>query len=223
LVLMLIVGLVLAFRAHGRNRAARPARGPDGTARGRDPVLARHRVGAFGSAWPLAHAIGTGPERARQSRYVYLTAAMALPALALAADAIVGRRRFLAIPIVALLLVGVPGNVHQLRIYTNQSLLDRRRFERMSWPRRGCRLRINSPPRSNRAGPSRASTASPSAGSSTVSLLDGSPPPRRLTRTEIADETLRLALRPAAFRGQHRAGSCARRKNACSASASESR
>jgi len=141
----------------------------------------------------------------------------------LAADAIVGRRRFLAIPIVALLLVGVPGNVHQLRIYTNQSLLDRRRFRTdvLAAPRLPLAHQLPA-----EVEPGRTFTSFyglTSAGSSTVSLLDGIPAPRRLTRTEIADETLRLALRPAAFPRAAPCGSCARRKNACSASASESR
>jgi hypothetical protein len=56
----------------------------------------------------------SGAERARESRYVYLVVAMLLPALALAADALIRRWRLIAIPIVAVLLVGVPGNVHAL-------------------------------------------------------------------------------------------------------------
>jgi hypothetical protein len=57
---------------------------------------------------------GSGPERARESRYVHLVAAMTLPALALGAQALIRRWRALAIPIVAALLVGVPGNVRLL-------------------------------------------------------------------------------------------------------------
>jgi hypothetical protein len=56
----------------------------------------------------------SGPERARDSRYVYLIAAMALPALALGADALIGRWRHLAIPVGIVLLLGVPGNIHRL-------------------------------------------------------------------------------------------------------------
>src|SRR5205823_4808388 len=45
----------------------------------------------------------TGAEHARQSRYVYLVAAMLLPAIALAADAIIRRWRYAALPLVVLL------------------------------------------------------------------------------------------------------------------------
>jgi hypothetical protein len=61
---------------------------------------------------------GTGPERARDSRYVYVVAAMLVPALALAADALVRLKWQLAIPIVAVLLVGLPGNINLLRTPT---------------------------------------------------------------------------------------------------------
>src|SRR5262249_8693971 len=64
-----------------------------------------------------------GPERARLSRYVYVTAALSLPALAFGADAIARRWRALTIPIVVVLLLGVPGNIHQLmhpdRLFAN--------------------------------------------------------------------------------------------------------
>jgi hypothetical protein len=54
-----------------------------------------------------------GPERAREGRYVYLSAAMTLPALAVGADALIRRWRRLAYPVVAALLVGIPGNIVQ--------------------------------------------------------------------------------------------------------------
>ena len=51
------------------------------------------------------------------SRYVYVSAAMLLPALAVAVTALVRRRRWLA-PITAVaLLVGLPGNFHALTAY----------------------------------------------------------------------------------------------------------
>ena len=57
---------------------------------------------------------GQGGLRARESRYLYMVAAMALPAVALAADALIRRWRQLAVPVVAVLLLGVPGNIRQL-------------------------------------------------------------------------------------------------------------
>jgi hypothetical protein len=52
-----------------------------------------------------------GPETAVASRYVHLFAAMTLPAVAVAADAVIRRWRVLTPLVVILLLVGVPGNV----------------------------------------------------------------------------------------------------------------
>jgi hypothetical protein len=58
-----------------------------------------------------------GPDIARASRYVYLVAALSLPAIAVAADAVVRRWRLLAPAMLALLLIGIAGNmrafVHQ--------------------------------------------------------------------------------------------------------------
>jgi hypothetical protein len=55
-----------------------------------------------------------GPALARRSRYVYVTGAMTLPALAVAADGLIRRWRRLGVIVVALLLVGLPGNLHRL-------------------------------------------------------------------------------------------------------------
>jgi hypothetical protein len=62
---------------------------------------------------------GLGPAAGRRSRYVYVAAAMLLPALAVAATAIVHRWRSLVIPVTIVLLVGVPGNVVRLRDYNS--------------------------------------------------------------------------------------------------------
>jgi hypothetical protein len=51
-----------------------------------------------------------GPEGARASRYLYLLAALTLPALAAAAQALVSRQRLLLVPLCVLLLVAVPHN-----------------------------------------------------------------------------------------------------------------
>jgi hypothetical protein len=68
-----------------------------------------------GQGGSLGHLPGSGPERARTSRYVHLVAAMTLPALALGCEMLIRRRRALAIPIVVVLLVGVPGNIRLLQ------------------------------------------------------------------------------------------------------------
>ncbi|HYL51076.1 MAG TPA: hypothetical protein VEZ15_03835, partial [Acidimicrobiia bacterium] len=66
---------------------------------------------------------GFGPEHARTSRYVHVVAAMILPGLALAAQTVIRHWRRSAIAVVALLLVGLPGNLDKLASYadTNRS------------------------------------------------------------------------------------------------------
>jgi len=62
-------------------------------------------------------AVGPGPVSARYSRYIYVTGAMTLPALAVAADALVRRWRRLGAVVLVLLVVGLPGNFHRLDSY----------------------------------------------------------------------------------------------------------
>ena len=97
--LALLIGAVLFLFLTGIVRSGQPAL-----------FIAQHNI---------------GPGRARQSRYVYIVVAMALPALAIAADAIARRWRLLTIPIVVVLLAGLPGNIHDLRIYANESSVAR--------------------------------------------------------------------------------------------------
>ena len=122
LVAVMVIGLVLVLRSAGsvalRGRLAVPA----ALLVGAVVFLVVTGLARSGQSGPLANAIGVGPACACQSRYVYLIAAMMMPALALAVDAIVRRRRRLAVLVVALLLVGVPGNVRQLATYTDQSV-----------------------------------------------------------------------------------------------------
>ena len=135
----------------------------------------------------------SGPERARQSRYVYLLVAMVIPVLGLAADAIARQWRLLTIPIVALLIAGVPGNIHQLRIYTKQSSGNRSldRVAILEAPRLPLAKAL---PGSLVPGPARFSGLS--LGWLVASLPSGripSPPP--LSERQIATQTLDLALR----------------------------
>ncbi len=64
---------------------------------------------------------------AASSRYLHVFAALLLPAVAVAADALVRHSRFLSVPVLALLLVGIPGNVAKVadnigsvKFYANQ-------------------------------------------------------------------------------------------------------
>jgi hypothetical protein len=125
---------------------------------------------------------------------VYLVAAMGLPALAIAADAIARRWRLLTIPIVVLLLAGVPGNVHQLQIYTDQGFPYRNqtRIDILASPR---------VPLAPKIIPSLAPAkfAGLDMGWLVASLPSGRipAPDPPLTQKEIASETLKLVVREA--------------------------
>ncbi len=53
-----------------------------------------------------------GPEHARQSHYIYITVGMCLPAIAVAAQAIIERWRAMTLVVVVALGLGIPGNLH---------------------------------------------------------------------------------------------------------------
>jgi hypothetical protein len=78
-------------------------------------VTAVFRAGQGGF---LRFFVATGAERARQSRYVYLVAAMALPALALAAQTLIHAWRRAALVVALLLGVALVGNVVRLHSFT---------------------------------------------------------------------------------------------------------
>src|SRR5262249_31048876 len=69
-------------------------------------------VGRAGAPEPTISALVAlqGSNHARQSRILHLGAAMTIPALALAADAIIRRKKALAVVVVAVLVIGVPSN-----------------------------------------------------------------------------------------------------------------
>jgi hypothetical protein len=106
LAVLLVVGFVLAFRQAPITELRRRAAAPGALLVGAFVFLAISAVGRVA---------GFGPEAARASRYVHLFAAMTLPAIAVAADAVTRRWRGFAAVAVALLLLGVPGNVDGIR------------------------------------------------------------------------------------------------------------
>jgi hypothetical protein len=66
------------------------------------------------------------------SRYLYVVAALALPAMGVAVEAIVQRRRQLLIPLCVLFLLGVPGNLRTFVDYTNSApVKDMQEYRRM--------------------------------------------------------------------------------------------
>jgi hypothetical protein len=70
----------------------------------------------------IARAAAFGAQFARTGRYLYLFTALALPAIAVAANALARRWRILMPVVLVLFLVGIPGNVN--------ALLQQRRSER---------------------------------------------------------------------------------------------
>jgi hypothetical protein len=155
-------------------------------------------TGLVRSGQPLALAgkQGTGPERARLSRYVYLVAALSLPTLAIAADAIARRWRASTIPLVVLLLIGVPGNIHRLRTYANLSQYNRAAFrtEVLEAPRLAIAPKL---PRSTKPAPT-ASFYGLTLGWLLDSLPSGRiPSPGRVSPQQVSTQTMRLALQPA--------------------------
>ena len=121
---LLVVGLVLTFapREHAtlHGRAAAPVALLAGAAVFL-VVTALFRAGQ-GGALVFFRGLGkNGPDRARLSRYVYIVAALALPAIALAAQAIIHRWRQAIIVVVALAAISVVGNIEQFVKYSRSS------------------------------------------------------------------------------------------------------
>ncbi len=192
---LMLAGLVLTVRSAGLGALRGRLALPFALLLGAGVFLVVTGLVRSGQVGPIASAVSTGPGRARQSRYVYLIVALALPAFAVAADAVARRRRAFAVVVVAILLVGLPGNVHELSTFTNQSLVDRKHF----------RAAVLEAPRLPRAGefPRATPPATPTrfAGLTLGWLIDSLPSgripaPHDVSKTDIANQTLRLALRP---------------------------
>ena len=99
---VLIVGVAIAWHQRARSGQDRQLAAPVALLAGSIVVLAVTATGR----------VALGVDDARLPRYVYLVAAMTLPALAVAADALVTRwRPFFAVAIL-LFVVGMPGNVN---------------------------------------------------------------------------------------------------------------
>jgi hypothetical protein len=116
-----VIGLVLVYRTQGRRMLRGPATAPLALLVAALVFLfvtATFRSGAPGA---LAELTVIGPERAQLGRYVYVVAALTLPAIALALDAIVRRRKYAAIAAVAALVIGIPGNISRFADYTGNA------------------------------------------------------------------------------------------------------
>lgn len=106
LVLVLVVGVVLGLRREGTTAFIRSVALP----------LAL-LVGGLGflASTGFARAGRTGNDIPQATRYVYLTAAMVLPMIAVGIDRLAAQARGVGILGVAVLVIGVPGNIGALR------------------------------------------------------------------------------------------------------------
>jgi hypothetical protein len=111
LAVLVVAGLLLAWHDLARNELRRRAAAPVALL-----------VGAliFLAVAGLGRAALFGPQYARSSRYLYVVAALCLPALAVAADAFLRRWRAVGVAAAALLVVGIPGNVDLIVRYDEQ-------------------------------------------------------------------------------------------------------
>jgi hypothetical protein len=111
LAVVLVVGIALGFTQSGAANFRKRAAVPVAMLCGSFVFLA---ISGTGRAGYLAFRVGlSGPEYARQARYVHLVVALMLPALAFAADSIFRRWRVLGVVILLLPLVGVVGNIEK--------------------------------------------------------------------------------------------------------------
>ncbi|MGO9875595.1 MAG: hypothetical protein ACLPVY_17565 [Acidimicrobiia bacterium] len=178
---MLVVGLAIAWRDTNRNERHQ-----------RLSAVVALAIGAAIFAGILAITrFGLGAQFAASSRYLHIIAALVLPSLTVAADALARRRRALGVVAIALFLVGIPGNVAD--ISHNVGPANRYREERRVIGALSHMALARDVPASLNPTPTFAAEV-------TVGwLLDGArngriPPAGRATPTERATDTLRLSL-----------------------------
>jgi hypothetical protein len=110
LAVLLVIGLVLAWRPLERNTLRRGAAVPAAMLVGPAVFLLITALGR-GAAF--------GASAGRSSRYLYIVAAFLLPGLAIAADAVARRWRILTPAVLVVLVVGIPGNIKLFADHSN--------------------------------------------------------------------------------------------------------
>ena len=109
---LLAVGLPLAWRPLPRVARRRHAAAPVALLLGALFFLVLTGVGRA----TAVHALDGQPQSPDTSRYLHVLAALTLPSLAVAADAVTRRGRVATVAVVIILVAGVPGN---LRVFTD--------------------------------------------------------------------------------------------------------
>jgi len=187
---LVIGGLILFYKQYGAATVRRRAAAPLALALGAVVFLVVTGVLRSGQGGGAFRQL-VGAEHARQSRYVYLVAAMLLPAIALASDAIIRRRRYAAGFVAVLLLAGLPGNLHRFSTYTNGPISATNKLVILTAPRLPLATEL----------PRTLHVSFYGGGPTLGWLIDASragklPAPPRSTTDAKATEAARLALRP---------------------------
>jgi hypothetical protein len=187
---LVIGGLVLYVDEHGAEAARRRAATPFALAVGAVLFLVLTgtvRSGQGGGAFRQL----VGPEHARQSRYVYLVAAMLLPAVALACEAVIRRWRYAAVFVAVLLIAGLPRNVDGFRTYGSAAISSVNKFVVLAAPKLPLAAQLPRTLRVSFYG------GGPTLGWLMAASRSGDlPAPPPSTPDELATETATLALRP---------------------------
>jgi len=183
---MLVAGLVLAVQQRRTRDASAGDRRPT-----LGPAISLGLGGVLFATMLGLTRFGLGSQFAASSRYLHIVAALLLPALAVAADALTRRWRLLLPAVLVLLVVGVPGNIADVGNNVG-SAARYREFRRVitALPRASP---VHAVPRTLHPTPSFAAAV-------TVGwLLDGEssgriPAPPASTAQQRATDTLRLSL-----------------------------
>jgi len=144
---VLVGGCVLALRSAGWGATRRQSALPAALLLG---ALAFLLIAAFDRS-------GVGSSAAKLSRYLHILAALTLPAVAVAVDALLRRSRVIGVAAMAVLLIGVPGNIASANDYARHQrpIDDATKQVVLSIPRAPLARRV---PRTLRPDPNRAPT-----------------------------------------------------------------
>jgi hypothetical protein len=177
LALLLVVGLVLAWRKCSWAEWSKRYAAPFALLIGAGIYLV---ITAVGRAGPSGAAF--------RGRYLDIVLALALPAIGVAADAIIRARRVLAVPVFAALLVGIPSNMHAIWTDTAGQRKSNAQYRQTV-------LALPRVPASRTAAPKLHPIAGISIGWLRAGVSSGRiPPPAPISPVELATDQLRFSL-----------------------------